>query len=177
MTKSALFLAFTATFFFTGCKVTKQIQKSESENESASKVDSSAVIKKDVTKEETVKTVITEKVDTAVTEPGFTAVVRRDTVLQDGTRVEFKGSAVTIIKPTRKIHVNINKRTETTAESKEVDKSKSNTAVKKKEEKKEETKAVTKDITKTGISFWWWILIVIAALAALAWRFRKFFGW
>lgn len=173
MSKLALFLALSCVIFLTSCKLQKQVQKSSTETETQNKVDSSAVVKNDITKESKVKTVITEKLDTAVTEAGFTAVVKKDTVLQDGTRVEFKGTAVKITKPTRQIPVKINKRTETTADTKETDQSKIKTAVKKDDRKEESQKEAAKEKTKTGIPFWWWIIIALAVLIGLAWRFRK----
>lgn len=173
--KLALLFCITAALFLTSCKVSKNISKQETSQESEAKVDSTAVEKKDIEKVSKVKTVITERADTAVTEPGFTAVVKKDTVLQDGTRVEFKGTAVKITKPTRKIPVKINKTTTVTADIRETDQSKVKVEVKKKEEKKEETSEKGKVIEKTGmLPGWAWRLIALLILIALAWRFRKF---
>lgn len=172
MSKLAIFLALSSIIFLTSCKTTKNVQKSSTETEKQNKVDSSVVVKNDITKESKVKTVITEKLDTAVSEPGFTVVVKKDTVLQDGTRVEFKGTAVKITKPTRKIPVKINKRTETTADTKESDQSKIKTAVKKDDRKDEKVVTKDKEVEKTGFIPWWIYLILAMCLAAyLVWRF------
>ncbi len=161
MTKSALFLPLLAIIFFTGCKVTRQINKTDTKQESQTKVDSSGSVKKDVTKESNIESTVTEVIDTTV------FLTPAGELITDSARVVPASIPVKVRKT---------KTTKTHAEIKEVDKTHAKTELKKAAQ--QETKVVTtdKDVQKSGfiLAWYWWLLIIIAALVALAYKFRRF---
>jgi len=156
LSKIALFLALSSTIFMSGCKVTKQISKQDTQTESASKVDSASQVNKDVTKESKIETVTTEVIDTMV-------------------QINTKGEIVidTTGQKTTSVKVRKTKTTKTHAEIKEIDKTHAKVEVKKSEKKEEAKTAIAKDVKKSGILWYWWLIIAISVLAALAWRFLR----
>ena len=159
--KFALLFCITAAIFLSGCKVTKQISKQETQSEEASNVDSSATVKNDIQKESKIETTTVEEIDTTV------QVNSKGEIVSDTT-----GQKTTAVK------VRKTKTTKTKADIRETDQSKTQVEVKREEENKEETIEKGKVIEKTGlIPGWAWWLIALLILIALAWRFRKFFGW
>ncbi len=155
---SKLSCLFLAILLLSGCRVTRQVNKSETQTESASKVDSSSRVNKDVTKESNIESVVTEVIDTTV-------------------QVNAKGEIVsdTTGQKTTSIKVRKTKTTKTHAKIKEVDKTHAKTEVKKKAEIKEEATIKGNVIEKTGFRFpWWlWLIIVMVVLAGIAWKARK----
>ncbi len=151
---SKLSCLFLAILLLSGCRVTRQVNKSETQTESASKVDSSSRVNKDVTKESNIESVVTEVIDTTI-------------------HINTKGEVVTDTtgQKTTAVKVKKTKTTKTVADIRETDKTQTKVEVKKKQEVKEETKAVTKDIQKTGMFPWWlWLILVIAVLCWGAWK-------
>lgn len=157
MSKLALFLALSSILFLPGCKVSKNISKQETQKEEASKVDSSATVKKDIEKISKIETVVTEVIDTTV------HINTKGEIVSDTT-----GQKTTAVK------VKKTKTTKTKADIKETDQSKVKVEVKR-ESKKEETKKETvKDIEKTNLFPWyWWIILLVLVAGYLAWRFLK----
>lgn len=161
MSKFTLFLALCLTIGLTGCKVQKQINKSATETESASKVDSSGVKKNDIEKVSKVETETVEEVDsTAFITPEGKLITDKSDVTKESIAVPIKKKKTT-------------KRTE---DIKETDKSESKGEVRKSEKKEDAKTAISKDIKKTSLFPWWIWLIVLAILIAVAWRYRKFLG-
>jgi hypothetical protein len=156
MTKSALLLPFCAILFLSGCKVTKQIQKSDTEKESATKVDSSGSVKADKVTESKVVTEITELVDSTA------FITPTGKLITDPKEVTKESIAVPIKKK---------KTTKRTEDIKEVDKTQTKTEVKKAE--KQETKVVTTDkyIKRTGLPWWIWPILLLVLAAYLFYRF------
>lgn len=155
--KTALFLAITAALFLTSCKVQKQINKTETSQESEAKVDSSATVKNDITKESKIETVVTEVIDTTVQVNSKGEIVS-DTTGQKTTAVKVKKT----------------KTKKTKADIRETDQSKVKIEVKR-ESKKEETKKETvKDVQKSGTMPWWlWIILLILVVLYLSWRYLR----
>lgn len=143
-----------------GCKVTKQIQKTDTETTTESKSDSSVNVQNDIKKESTIETTTTEIIDTTV------FVTPEGKVVADTAKE--KGKVIPV-------HIRKKKTIKTNSETTVIDKTKSKTELKKQDEKKIETNTVVKDIKKTGIAWYWWIILFVLVCGYLAWRF--YFRW
>lgn len=152
--KPALILIILATLC--SCKVTKQIQKTDTETQTESKKDSIGEVHNDIKKESKIETTVTEEIDSTI------FVSQTGDIVSDTSKHKGKETPIRIRKK---------KTTTTTEDKKEVDKSVSKSEVKAKHETKSEVKTVSKDIKKTGIPFYWWIIIAVLVAVYLSWRF------
>lgn len=157
--RSALIITFVILVVLatcTGCKVVKQIQKTDTETQTESKSDSASTVHNDKITESKTLTETTEVIDSVV------FITPKGELISDTTG--HKGKLIPV--PIKKKKV-----TKTNQEIKEVDKTQTKTAIKKHEEKKSEVKTVQKDITKTRFPLWIWLLLAIAVLGWGLWRF------
>lgn len=141
------------------CKVTKQIQKTDTETQTESKSDSASTVQNDIEKESKTLTEVTEIIDSVV------FITPKGELISDTTG--HKGKLIPVPIKKKKI-------TKTNQETKETDKTKSKTALKKSDENHVDTKVITKDIKKTGIPWYWFLIAALIIIAAyLAWSFVR----
>lgn len=151
------YLLLSIVVMLSSCSVFKKLNKEKTETQTESKIDSTANVKNDITKESKTETVITETIDTVI------FVTPKGHLIED--TATHKGKVIPVQVKKKKV-------TEVKSDVKEVDKSKSNVDVKKQEEKKVETKVVAKEVKKVGLPIWAWIIIVLALAGWLYWKFR-----
>ncbi len=172
------------------CSIIKKIDKNKTETKSESEIDSSANVKKDVTKETKVTSVITEKADTLIDIEGFehsktsSDLHNNPIVISDNgfTAIVTDSAGVTKLKvklEDKQIPVKINKTTKVVAETKEEDKTKSKVDLRKEDKEEAKVKGVSKDIKKTGFPWWLWLLLILVTLGYLVKKYypsiKKFF--
>lgn len=175
-----------AIIFLCSCSVIKNTHKT-STTTSIDK-DSTAMVKNQTEKrtDATIKTVVTEKVDTSITVPGQVIngefrIGEAETITTDqGAVVDISAGregkqTVHVTLPAKTVPIKIDKRTESTADINEIVKSSTDARAEVKESRQANTKALDKSVSrKTFFPWWLWVILALGVAYGVYRIYRKF---